>query len=195
VPAAQVEHAAIMLTSAITRVVDFCTRYPLWIIVLFLGLAIGSSFYAARHFAIKTDVYDLLSPDLPWNRDRSRFLSDFPQREILVVVDAPTAELAGQASAKLAAALREHPDQFRTVSHPGSGSFYERNGLLFLPTAEVERLTTRLSRGDVFLGTLAADPSLRGVLGALSLVLVGLEQKYVTAQDGEVRFGCGELTR
>jgi hypothetical protein len=137
-----------MLTSAITRVVDFCTRYPLWIIVLFLGLATGSSFYAARHFAIKTDVYDLLSPDLPWNRDRSRFLRDFPQREILVVVDAPTAELAGQASAKLAAALREHPDQFRSVSHPGSGSFYERNGLLFLPTAEVERLTTRLSRGD-----------------------------------------------
>jgi predicted RND superfamily exporter protein len=81
-----------MLTSAITRVVDFCTRYPLWIIVLGLGLATGSSFYAARHFAIKTDVYDLLSPDLPWNQDRSRFLRDFPQREILVVVDAPTPE-------------------------------------------------------------------------------------------------------
>jgi predicted RND superfamily exporter protein len=69
-----------MLT-AITRVVDFCTRYPLWIIVLGLGLATGSSFYAARHFAIKTNVYDLLSPDLPWNQDRSHFLRDFPQRE------------------------------------------------------------------------------------------------------------------
>jgi hypothetical protein len=54
---------------------------------------------------------------------------------------------------------------------------------LFLPTAEVERLTTRLSRGDAFLGTLAADPSLRGVLGALSLVLVGVEQKYIKLDD------------
>jgi hopanoid biosynthesis associated RND transporter like protein HpnN len=172
-----------MLTSAITRVVDFCTRYPLLIIVLGLGLATGSSFYAARHFAIKMDIYDLLSGDLPWTQDRSRFLRDFPQREILVVIDAPTPELVGQASAKLAAALREHPDRFLAVSQPGSGSFYERNGLLFLPTTEVERWTTRLSRGDVFLGTLAADPSLRGVLGALSLLLVGVEQKYIKLDD------------
>ena len=121
-----------MLTSAITRVVDFCTRYPLWIIVLGLGLATGSSFYAARHFAIKTDVYDLLSPDLPWNRDRSRFLRDFPQREILVVVDAPTPELVDQASTKLAGALREHPDRFPAVSQPGSGSFYEAERIIVL---------------------------------------------------------------
>jgi len=172
-----------MLTSAITRVVDFCTQYPLWIIVLGLGLATGSSFYAARHFAIRTDVYDLLSPDLSWNQDRSRFLRDFPQREILIVVDAPTPELAGQASTKLAGALREHPEWFPAVSQVGSGSFYEGNVLLFLPTAEVERMTTRLSRGDVFLGTLAADPSLRGVLRALSLVLVGVEQKYIKLDD------------
>ena len=72
----------------------------------------------------------------------SRFLKDFPQREIMVVVDAPTPELVDQASAKLAASSARASRSICAVSQPGSGSFFERNGLLFLPTADVARLTT-----------------------------------------------------
>src|SRR5271154_4157264 len=164
-----------MLASAIADLVAFCTRRPLSIVGIALVLAAGCSVYAVRHFALKTDVNDLISPDLPWARRGAEFLKDFPQQQIIVVVEAPTSELAEQASAKLAAALRQHPDRFVAVSEPGSGGFFERNGLLFLPEGEVARVTGGLSRANNFLGILAADPSLRGSLDTLSLALMGVE--------------------
>jgi hopanoid biosynthesis associated RND transporter like protein HpnN len=95
----------------------------------------------------------------------------------------PDPELVEQASAKLAAALRQQSNRFVTVSQPGSGSFFERNGLLFLPEDEVARLTGGLSRADDLLGTLAADPSLRGSLDALSLALIGVDRGDIELDD------------
>jgi uncharacterized protein len=152
-------------------------------VALSLALAAGSAFYAAQHFAIKTDVNDLISPDLPWTQRAARYLKDFPQREMIVVVDAPTPELVEQASAELAVALRQHPDRFGAVSQPGSGTFFERNGLLFLPQGDVARVTTGLSRANDLLGTLAADPSLRGSLDALSLALIGVDRGDIKLGD------------
>src|SRR5262249_18888328 len=125
-----------MIKTAIVGTVAFCTRRPWWIVALALALTVGSTFYASRHFAIRTDVKDLISPELPWARRATQFLNDFPQREIIVVVNAPTAELVERATARLAGALRAHSDRFLEVSQPGTGSFFERNGLLFLPRDE-----------------------------------------------------------
>jgi len=33
-----------------------------------LGASRSSTLYAARHFAVKTDVTDLFPPDLPWTQ-------------------------------------------------------------------------------------------------------------------------------
>ena len=171
-----------MIKSFIVDLVMFCKRRPWSVVATFLALALGSSFYVVRHFAITTDVNDLISPDLPWAQRGARYLRDFPQRGIIVVVEAPTPELADQAAARLAEALRQHTDRFRAVTEPGAGSFFERNGLLFLPKADVARITSGLSRAEELLGTLAADPSLRGSLDALSLALLGVDR-------GEIKLG------
>ena len=55
-----------MLNSAIARVVGLCVIRPWWTIAVALALAAASSVYAVNHFAIKTDINDLISPDLPW---------------------------------------------------------------------------------------------------------------------------------
>jgi hypothetical protein len=55
--------------------------------------------------------------------------------------------------------------------------------LLFLPEDEVARLTGGLSRADDLLGTLAADPSLRGSLDALSLALIGVDRGDIKLDD------------
>jgi uncharacterized protein len=172
-----------MLTSSIVRVVGLCIARPWWMIALAFGLATGSTIYAVRHFAIKTDINDLISPDLPWAQRALQYMKDFPERDIVVVVDAPTPENAEQATARLAEALRARADRFRAVSQPGSGGFFERNGLLFLPTEEVARIANGLTRADALIGTLASDPSLRGTLDALSLVLVGVERKEIKLDD------------
>jgi uncharacterized protein len=172
-----------MVRSAIVTLVSFCTRRPVSVFLIALILAGGSAAYAVRHFALKTDVKDLISPNVAWAERGARLLKDFPQQQIIVVVDAPTSELVDQASAKLAAALRRHPEQFLSVTEPGSGPFFERNGLLFLGEAQVGRVTGELRSANPFIGALAADPSLRGSLDALSLALTGVQFGQLKLDD------------
>src|SRR5260370_1031735 len=77
-----------MLRSPIVRLVDFCARFPWPVIVCVLGLTALSGDYAARHFAIKTDINNLFPPTLPWTQRAASYMKAFPQRDILVVVDA-----------------------------------------------------------------------------------------------------------
>jgi len=167
-----------MLRSSIVRVVDTCTRHPLWVILIALCLAAASGVYATRHFAIKTDIKDMFPPSLAWTQRAYAFQKDFPQQEMLAIVDAPTPELAGQAADKLTAALAGK-NLIRSARQPQSGEFFERNGLLFLPTDEVRRVTDGLGRADALLETLSLDPSLRGSLDALAFGLLGVERKEI----------------
>ena len=148
-----------------------------------VALAAASSVYTVRHFAIKTDVKDLFPHDLPWTQHAVEFMKAFPQPEMLVVVDAPTPELVDQASTQLAEALAHRPDRFRAVHEMQGGPFFQRNGLLYLPESEVAHLTEGLVQADPLLQTLAADPSLRGALGALDLGLMGVQYGQIQLDD------------
>src|SRR5258708_27705832 len=132
------------LTSAISAVVDFCVGRPLWILGWAIAVAAASGIYAAGHFAIKTDIHELVSHDLPWAKRSLQYMKAFPQFGIIVVIDAPTPELAERASTELSRALLAHPERFLAVSHPGSGKFFEQNGLLFLPPPDAPRFPTPL---------------------------------------------------
>jgi hypothetical protein len=96
-----------MVRSAIVALVSFCTARPLSIFLVALIIAAGSATYAVQHFALKTDVNDLISQNLPWVQRGAQFLKDFPLQQIVVVVDAPTSEQVEQASAKLLTALTQ----------------------------------------------------------------------------------------
>jgi len=172
-----------MLASSILRTVDFCSRRAWCVIVLGLALGAVSAVYAVQNFAVKTDVKDLFPRDLPWTQSAFAYMKAFPQPEMLVVVDAPTPELADQASTKLAEALSARTERFRAVYQMQSGPFFQRNGLLFLPANDVARLTDGLAQADPLLQTLAADPSLRGALGALDLGLLGVQYGQVQLDD------------
>jgi hypothetical protein len=172
-----------MPAAAIVRLVGLCIKRPWWTVLLALVLGGAATWYTARHFAIRTDVRDLLSADLSWAQRSFQYNKEFSERGILVVLDAPTAELVEQATDELADALRMHPDRFRSVSQPGSGSFFEQNGLLFLPTEQVKQAMNGLMRADDLIGTLASDPSLRGSLDALSLALLGVERGDIELGD------------
>ena len=172
-----------MLKSAIVRICDICTRHPWCVIALALALSAFSAAYTERHFAIKTDVNELISPDLPWAKRVRDFLRAFPQREILVVVDAPTAELVERAANLLERTLQANSELFPSVRQPQGGSFFQRNGLLYLPTDEVKKTADALIGARPLIETLVADSSLRGTLDALSLGLLGVQRKEVTLDD------------
>src|SRR6266699_6836815 len=87
-----------MLRHAILTIVTRCTRHAWLTIAAAVVLGVISGVYAARHFAINTDINTLISPDLTWRQRELAFERAFPQhlRSILVVVEAPTPELTSR---------------------------------------------------------------------------------------------------
>ncbi len=172
-----------MIANFVTRLVDLCVRRAWWAIVLALILGIGGGFYAGRHFAINTDVNKLISSDLPWKKQAAQYAAAFPERGLVAVLEAPTPELADDAASRLSEALKERRDLFAAVDQPGGDSFFATNGLLFLPTEDLSQVTQGLKRARIVIARLAADPSLRGVLGALSLAIDGVEFGQIKLDD------------
>jgi len=174
-----------MLAAAVTLIVRGCARVPWLIIVLGAAAAVASAVYSARHFAINTDINKLISPSLDWRQRELEFEKLFPGHfgSTLVVVDAPTAELAAQASADLTRRLAAQPALFTSVEDMAGNAFFLRNGLLFRSADEVERLTQGLHRAGSLLGTLVADPSLRGLTRTMSLVFIGVQNHSITFDD------------
>jgi len=166
----------------IARIVNACCRWA-WVVAL-AGMAFGalSALYTVRHFAITTDSINLISPDLPWRRNKATFDQAFPgqNQTIVVVVDGATPELAEWGTARLMAQLVATADSFKSVEWPDGGQFFARNGLLLLPLADVETAMDRLIANQGFLGPLAADPSVRGVMGTLDLALAGVRRGETT---------------
>jgi hopanoid biosynthesis associated RND transporter like protein HpnN len=171
--------------SPIGRVVALSAARPWAVLLLALLLSAGALLYTTRHFAMTTDTAELISTDLEWRQRELAYDAAFPQQEDLVVavLDGATPELAESAAARLTAALRERPALFRSVRRPDGGPFFDRNGLLLLSLDEVQSTTEQLIRAQPFLGPLAADPSLRGVLGSLSTVLEGVARGQAGLAD------------
>ncbi|HZL32180.1 MAG TPA: MMPL family transporter, partial [Pseudolabrys sp.] len=174
--------STLMLTAAVTAIVRISTRFPWLIIALGLGVAAGAAAYSASHFAINTDINKLISPDLDWRKREADFEKAFPGHfgSTLVVVEAPSAELSAQASVSLTRKLAAQPELFRSVEDVSGNEFFARNGLLFQPTEDVARFTKGLGQAAPLVGTLVGDPSLRGLTRALSLALIGVQNKMTT---------------
>jgi uncharacterized protein len=176
-----------MIVAAIVRVVVFSTRNSLAVIAGFLLLALASGFYFAHNFAITTDSSQLLSASLPWRQQEIMLDRAFPARadQIIAVVDATTPEGALSAANALSARLSQQTELFRTLRQPDGDPFFARNGLLFETVQEVRRDCDELIRAQPFLGALAADPSLRGIMGALAQTLQGVRLKQARLEDFE----------
>src|SRR6202022_3752543 len=174
-PSVKINRDSVTIT-AIPRLVQLSSRYAWPVILSFLLLAVVSTIYFTRHFAITPDSKKPLSSSLPWRQQEMMLNTAFPQRidQIIAVVDATTPEAADDAADALVNALSPRSDVIRAVSRPDGGEFFERNGILFLSLDEVQRTTADLISAQPFLGTLAADPTLRGVFRTLSQSLEGV---------------------
>jgi hopanoid biosynthesis associated RND transporter like protein HpnN len=178
-----------VLTSIVVSIVRTCTRFATLVVIVALLLAVGASYYAARHFAINTDINKLISPDLDWRKRDNQFEHAFDREKlILAVVEAPTPELASAASKALAAKLTGDTENFESVQPLGSGEFFEKNGLLFLPVEEVGKVAGQLEAAAPLIEIMAGDPSIRGLTGALETGLAGVKRGQVKLDNTERPF-------
>ncbi len=129
-------------------------------------------------FSLDSDISRLFRQDLPWRNTERAMAEAFPQREdlIAVVVDGVTGDVADRAAAALHQVLAGRADLFSSVTRPDADAFFRRSALLFLPEAEVRETTDRIIQAQPLLGTLAADPSLRGIATTFGLLLEGVER-------------------
>ena len=169
------------ITVLVVRAIDFCMHHAWPVIGLALVLTVASSWYAATHFSMTTDINKLISTDIPWRQRELKFESAFPQYELIVaVIEAPTPELVAEASDALTARLSQQKDLFRSVQQPQGGAFFEQNGFLFESTDQLEPQLKNLTQAQRLVQVLAGDPSLRGVIQALQFGLLGVQGGRIT---------------
>src|SRR5262245_11328343 len=174
-----------MLKKAIVSTVDYCTRYSVQVAGVAILLGILGGIYAGYHFAIDADVNKLISRELPWRQREAQFESYFPPKEetTLAVVEAPTSEQASQATAALIDKLADQKQLFHAIMEAGGGPYFQKNGLLFLPTQEVAGLAKKLGEGKPVIQALAQDPNLRGLTTALNYGLIGARMNHYSLDD------------
>ena len=169
-----------VLTSIVVSIVRTCTRFATLTLLLGLILAVAAGYYTSRHFAINTDINTLISDKMDWRQRDIQFDKAFDRdATILAVVEAPTPELTSSAAAALEARLRDDKKNFVSMQPLGSGEFFEKNGLLFLPTEEVAKLTGQFESAAPLIEIMAGDPSIRGLTGALETGLAGVKRGEV----------------
>lgn len=148
-------------------------RYALWVVILVaLGTA-GILYYSIVNFKINVDTESMISEKLPFRKLEKDYSKAFPQQTdtIVAVIDGETPEQAVEARNLLAERLRKETALFKSVEEPGGGSFFEKNGLLYLSTKELEDLGDKLAEAQPLLALLSQDMSLRGLFSALGKAL------------------------
>jgi hopanoid biosynthesis associated RND transporter like protein HpnN len=163
------------MDTIIGRLVEFSRRRAAVLTAVVLALALAAAWYVARGISIDSDTDKLVDPNLPWQKASADLDRQFPQNQdlLVAVVDGASPEQSADAAAELARRMKDRPDLFSYVRQPDASPYFRRYGLLFLSTAEVQDFADHIIAAQPFLGTLAADPSLRGVLGAIDLLAQG----------------------
>jgi uncharacterized protein len=169
----------------VERIVAVCSGMPVRIAALCIALGIAAGFYTAANFNMDTDSTKLISDKVDWRVRENHFDKLFPQQVnlILVVVDGATPELAEAGTAALTEALSGQKKFFTLVRRPDGGAFFNQNGLLFLPYEDVKASTEQMIAAQPFLGPLAADPSLRGIMNSLKTALDGVARGQAKLSD------------
>ena len=159
------------------RWIAWCVHRHRLVLVLALMLSAGAVWAIATRLSVSTDTGSLFSASLPWRARTAVLQKAFPQNEdlLVAVVDADTPEQAEATAAALATRLRPDTRHFRSVRQPDVSPYFERNGLLFLEPGPLATLLDQTVDAQPFLGQLARDPSLRGLMSALSLIAQGVE--------------------
>jgi hopanoid biosynthesis associated RND transporter like protein HpnN len=159
-------------------IVQRCVQHARIVIGLFAAAAAFAIWLAATHLGVTTDIGPLFSMKLPWKQQEAMLKREFPQFSdlIVAVIDARIPEEADATAAALAAKLAAQGAQFRSVTRPDASPFLQREGLLFLPLPTLTGLLDKTVDAEPFLGQLAADPTARGLFGALALVGQGVQR-------------------
>lgn len=165
-----------LLSRLFAALAGFGRRHAARVVLAGLLLGLLAGWVGATRLGITTDTDALFSPSLPWRQREIAWEKAFPQFDdlIVAVIDASVPEEAEATAAGLADALRRDTAHFAEVRRPDASPYFDREGLLFLDGKALGALMDRTIDAQPFLGQLVADPSARGLFGALGLIAMGV---------------------
>jgi hopanoid biosynthesis associated RND transporter like protein HpnN len=185
-----------MIGKTLEGIVTFSHRHARLVVVLAALLTGLAGWYAKTTLTMDTDEARLLSAKLPWRQSEIAFAKEFPQEDnqLVVVVEGKTPDETEDATRRLTAALQQNHAAFKQVWRPDGGPFFIQHGLLLLPVEDVEKALDAAEQAQPLLGTLAADPSPRGLFDALDLLAQGVTAGDMTLQPIEPALGMVDAT-
>jgi len=148
-------------------------RHAVLVIVTVLVVTSVILYYSLTHIKINADTSSMISETLRFRKLQNDFSRAFPELKdiIVIILDADTAERAQSARTRFAERLKRETGLFKSVYEPGGGSFFEKNGLLYLSVKELEDLADTMADAQPFLALLSRDLSMKGMLSMLQMAL------------------------
>ncbi|MGR9115900.1 MAG: MMPL family transporter [Gammaproteobacteria bacterium] len=153
-------------------------RFP-WTLLLAITVLCGLSLhYTVNNLGFNTNTSQMLSPDLPFQKNRHRIEQAFPKdaAAFILVVNGDTPEETSQAARLLADQLNQHTESFQSVYIPTDNAFFRQQALLFLNLDELDDLAKKLTDAQPFIGHLAQNYNLAGLFEIIRLALEQTDQ-------------------
>ncbi len=160
-------------------------RFPWLIIILTILLGSASLYYTVNNLGINTNSAEMLSPDLPFQKNTQRIEEEFPQdsRVIILVIDTLTPEETSQTAVTVAEKLKQQSKNFSSVYIPTENDFFHQQALLFLDLEKLEQLAEKLAKTQPFIGYLAQNYHLQGLFDIISKALKSEDDSLPTDLD------------
>jgi predicted RND superfamily exporter protein len=147
------------------RLARFAFRHPLIVIAFWIALAIPALVFAAT--AMKVQLQDAFlvttNPLLADEQDRLNAEFSEPSESIVAVIDSKDPLLARSGAERMAARMTEQGSVFRNVFAPGTGRFFDDNGVLYLDQEKVADMVGRIERSAPLFQALSTSPNLTGL--------------------------------
>jgi hopanoid biosynthesis associated RND transporter like protein HpnN len=168
-----------MLERVVAALVDWSARRALLVVLLLAVAAVWAGFHVVHTLKMNSDTSAMISSKLPWRQQWDELGKLFPQNggQLVIVVDGSTPDQAEDSTQALYESLLTRPDLFSSVRRPDGGPFFQRYGLLFLPVETLQKMSDSIAMAQPFIGSLRADPSLRGLFDMLALAADGIAKQ------------------
>lgn len=151
--------------NAFARLARFCFRHGLIVIAIWVALAIPAFVFALTAMNVEMQDGVLVAADSTTAEEQSRLEAEFPEpsESIVAVIDSKDPKLARNGAERMAARMGERGDLFRNVFAPGTGRFFDDNGVLYLNEEGVASMVARIERSGPLFQALSISPNLTGI--------------------------------
>jgi len=147
------------------RMARFACGRPLVVISLWIALAIPAFVFTAMTFRVELQEAYLVSADPALADEQNRLNAEFPEpsESIVAVIDSKDPAVARAGAERMAARMAEQTRVFRNVFSPGTGRFFDDNGVLYLSEEAVTGMVSRIERSAPLFQALSISPNLTGL--------------------------------